>query len=515
MAFGGFDVDFSNNKIFTSLNHTGLGSGSGIFFAPLSEFDVPSPSLQLLITVDEILGFETGLLISWFQVDELSEKIFFTTSAPTDQALYSVDLDGMNGQLIGLVPNINEFQLSPNENLIYYLSSVNQISAITYGGNSSSFQLVTEQNIRAWAISEGAAVTPTAYQWANTVGGTWDGNNWDVAGFPDGNSISAVLGNALSTASTVVTDSDRTLKSLTFDSSQSYNVAGLGTVVMEADAGSASIDVLQGTHQFQAVVAISPTNPSGILDVDVSAGAVLSFNNELVLNGNSLNKTGLGTLEINNQLAAGSGMVIVAEGLLGGSGTVGGDLVVNGGGISPGVSPGTLSVLGDYLPDPNSSLLIELGGTQIGEWDLLDIAGMATLAGTLGVSLIPGFVPQSGDSFEFLTAAGGVTGIFSETLPSLSPGLVWDVDYNPNSVVLLVALQLPGDFDFNGEVNGFDFLLWQRDPSIGSLADWEANYGMVAPLSASSAATVPEPSALLLGVMASMGLMLRRRCLIR
>ncbi len=62
--------------------------------------------------------------------------------------------------------------------------------------------------------------------------------------------------------------------------------------------------------------------------------------------------------------------------------------------------------------------------------------------------------------------------------------------------VLLLA-SLPGDFDFNGVVDGEDFLLLQRDPSVGSLAAWEANYGTVAPLSATSAA-VPEPSCLLL-----------------
>jgi hypothetical protein len=62
----------------------------------------------------------------------------------------------------------------------------------------------------------------------------------------------------------------------------------------------------------------------------------------------------------------------------------------------------------------------------------------------------------------------------------------------------LVAYEagIPGDFDGNGLVDGFDSLLWQRDPGIGSLADWKANYGMGAPLAASSA--VPEPSSILL-----------------
>ena len=67
------------------------------------------------------------------------------------------------------------------------------------------------------------------------------------------------------------------------------------------------------------------------------------------------------------------------------------------------------------------------------------------------------------------------------------------------------------------DVDDFDFLQWQRGEapnplSQSDLNDWEANYGAVAPLSATSA-KVPEPSAMLLGAIASIGLMLRRRCL--
>jgi len=55
---------------------------------------------------------------------------------------------------------------------------------------------------------------------------------------------------------------------------------------------------------------------------------------------------------------------------------------------------------------------------------------------------------------------------------------------------------IPGDFDGDGVVDGQDFLAWQRNPSLGNLADWEANFGSGAPLSA--AVNVPEPSAALL-----------------
>jgi hypothetical protein len=53
----------------------------------------------------------------------------------------------------------------------------------------------------------------------------------------------------------------------------------------------------------------------------------------------------------------------------------------------------------------------------------------------------------------------------------------------------------PGDFNSDGVVDGRDFLIWQRNQSVGSLADWRANYGAAA-LSASFA--VPEPSGLTL-----------------
>ena len=73
---------------------------------------------------------------------------------------------------------------------------------------------------------------------------------------------------------------------------------------------------------------------------------------------------------------------------------------------------------------------------------------------------------------------------------------------------------LAGDFDTDGDVDGSDFLKWQKGdvsspPSMSDLAAWEANYGTVAP---PSVASVPELSAVLLGVMASLtGSCFRRR----
>jgi hypothetical protein len=72
-----------------------------------------------------------------------------------------------------------------------------------------------------------------------------------------------------------------------------------------------------------------------------------------------------------------------------------------------------------------------------------------------------------------------------------------------SSVGISQIAQLPGDFDADGDVDGRDFLAWQRDSSIGDLADWQANYG-VGSMSAFNgggtppANAVPEPGSLML-----------------
>jgi hypothetical protein len=70
----------------------------------------------------------------------------------------------------------------------------------------------------------------------------------------------------------------------------------------------------------------------------------------------------------------------------------------------------------------------------------------------------------------------------------------------------------PGDFDVDGDVDGADFLRWQRGGSpnplsAGDLATWKANFGASATVAASAAVgAVPEPSALFSAMVALCGL---------
>ena len=77
--------------------------------------------------------------------------------------------------------------------------------------------------------------------------------------------------------------------------------------------------------------------------------------------------------------------------------------------------------------------------------------------------------------------------------PSNDDGAIW-ID----SAGLFLEPISNGDFDLDNDVDGADFLAWQRDPDAGSLTDWEANYGTPTTLAASVA--VPEPASFALAL---------------
>lgn len=203
-----------------------------------------------------------------------------------------------------------------------------------------------------------------------------------------------------------------------------------------------------------------------------------------------------------------AGTAITFDGAVNGAGSFSGNVKFNGS-YSPGNSPAAVSLAGDTTFGPNSRLDIELGGTTEGSgYDHLDIGGQLTMGGTLSVSLINGFQPAAGQSFDLLDFdAARLSGAFSAiSLPTLARGLMWNASQMMTSG--LVSVALAGDYNNDGSVDAADYTVYRdllgsagtglaADGNANGLIDagdfdvWRSHYGQVAGTSA-GAATVPE-----------------------
>jgi T5SS/PEP-CTERM-associated repeat protein len=316
-------------------------------------------------------------------------------------------------------------------------------------------------------------------------------------------------------------DGNGTIEALKVDNNAGGRLRPVGTEPMLITGtlnNSGLVDVQSGVLEV-----IGPTNNN--LDIDARDGAILRFRS-----------TGLG-LDNNSgsQLAITSGVVDVfgtvnndagAEIAVGGTAVaVFHDAVTNNGTIF--VQPGgEVFMLENLGFSPSSAFGVALQAIDPTDpesepsdgFGQLQISGAAALAGTLEVSLLNGFMPMAGDAFQILTAGGGRSGVFSnEILPALSGGLNWDVQYNPNSVVLsVIGAALPGDYNGDGRVDAADYVVWRKnDGSQAGYDLWRTNFGRTAGSDAASSTTtaVPEPAAVLLCICGIILAVVRRNCL--
>ena len=143
----------------------------------------------------------------------------------------------------------------------------------------------------------------TEVSWQNDVSGDWNATgNWSPGIVPDATNITAILGDAIQSTQTVFTNTDVTVQAMHFDNTNSYVVAGGGSMTFDSGttAPQSDVNVFAGDHQFQAVV-----NLNNQTDLTIVSDASLAFINILNLDGNTLTKSGPGTLSVNNNLVAG------------------------------------------------------------------------------------------------------------------------------------------------------------------------------------------------------------------
>lgn len=255
--------------------------------------------------------------------------------------------------------------------------------------------------------------------------------------------------------------------------------------VLTNDSSTSTLTATVSSNSTVRAVKINGT--TGGMSVVVNSGTTLT-SNTIVQVGDRGHLDLQGTVEtMSVQIADGA--------LLIGAGTIEGSLRVEGE-LSPGNSAGVLTVADDFSLADTGVLSMEIGGTIAGtDYDQVAAGNLVYLEGMLDVSFVNSFTASYGDSFEVVTAADELLGGFdSYDLPSLATGLAWGADYQADSMTLKVTL--PGDHDLDGDVDGLDFLVWQREGDSKlltgfSLSEWETYYGTAPP---SSVNAVPEPT---------------------
>ncbi|WNJ88945.1 autotransporter-associated beta strand repeat-containing protein [Bosea sp. 685] len=142
-----------------------------------------------------------------------------------------------------------------------------------------------------------------------------------------------------------------------------------------------------------------------------------------------------GTLIVNGSILASSGVTVAAGASIGGSGQLP-SLTVNGT-VSPGNSPGTLTVNGNLVLGAGSTYVAEIQGAVS---DRINVTGTASLAGTLRLAPLGGAYLFSAP-YTLLAAAGGRTGSFSpvDTTGSFGDGVTTSVAYTATEVQLTLS----------------------------------------------------------------------------
>ena len=300
----------------------------------------------------------------------------------------------------------------------------------------------------------------------NSLGGTIDTNAMNAAfsGNLNGPGVIYITGGGVLNVSGVNTHGG-------FVVNQSTLSAGDDTALGDPNAALTLDNGTFSPTQSMALdrnVVITSTDGSAF---DVADALTLTVNG--ALSGDScLYKRGLGALDLRADGANAIG-ACVEEGLMSFNATFTGDVWVEaagrmaGGGqivgdvevagtLAPGNSPGQMIVAGSVTQLPGSTLEIDVdgptAGTGAGHFDTLILTGAGsvfTADGTLAPILrgitAPAnntYTPSIGDTFEIVTAEGGVAGAF-DTITQPGAGLPanarFDVLYLDNSVVLAVT----------------------------------------------------------------------------
>lgn len=184
------------------------------------------------------------------------------------------------------------------------------------------------------------------------------------------------------------------------------------------------------------------TEANYVVDADITGnGTIVHESGTTTLRGDKTTFTGSmevsgGVLIAEGSLATFSSVTVGEGGTIGGTGQLPSTTVL--GTISPGNSPGTLTINGNLTMGSKSTYQAEIQGTVS---DRINVTGTASLAGTLKLTWLSGNY-AFGTSYTLLSAQGGLGGSRFGTVDSSSAfgaGIAIDVTYTASDLLISLS----------------------------------------------------------------------------
>ena len=250
------------------------------------------------------------------------------------------------------------------------------------------------------------------------------------------------------------------------DSALRWNADGSALSLQRFVTGGATTSVAKAIDPITGIIVGSAGNKAcswtplgagagGANSLAVPTGATTTITQDFTQTNGSTVVNGVLVLS-DGSGADGTKTLNLAGGILGGSGTVKGNVVNAGGTVSPGNSPGNLTINGNYTQTAGN-LLMQVAGTGAGQFDQVTSTGTATLGGVLDIVPYGGFdfaTLSVGQTFDVLSATNGINGTFGSVTPgwqfsTVNGGTIGRLTYSGVAAVpeanagLLALLALP------------------------------------------------------------------------
>lgn len=299
----------------------------------------------------------------------------------------------------------------------------------------------------------------SAVDWIGPSNGSWDvASNWStgvVPGFGDDVTIDTAAAQTVS----IQSGDNITIGSLTTGASDTLSMTG-GSLIVTSGAStlSGTLDMTGGA--LNVFGAGTNLTADGITSIG-AAGLGIGSGASVMLAGPSVHQRGIVTLASNSRLQTA------------------GDFT-NSGLLSLG-NGSTLIVDGNFTQTPTGSLSVEISGSAAaGVNARIAVGKAATLAGTLNVSVVNGYLPKRGDDYQIMTFAAASGSLVAVT----TPGPSFLESMQPTSLDLTPALEniaSPSGMSVNAFIgtpfNGFVASFAASGPSaqakdFEALIDW-------------------------------------------